>query len=374
MSLVLRARLFCCSLLLSTDSREGRLGGKLSRSLRLFSLLLAVFAGTISSLGRPARALTPPRGQASRPPTRAGSRIVTDEVGRRVAIPGDVRRIVSLAPNLTETVYALGLGDRLVGDTSYCDTPPEAKTKPHVGGPTNASVEAIVALRPDLVFATMINREETVDALAHLGIPVYTTDPHTVRGMIRSVDRMAEMLGAEKQGAALAAKLNTTLKELQARLATVPPTPVLFVVWLDPLITIGENTFIADALRCAGAESVISSKQNWPQIGLEEVVRLQPDYIVLAGSHTGEGRRTIESLRSRAVWKDLEAVKSGRVVIISDEINRPSPALIDVIEQLARDLHPPAFAAGEGPIRSPDDRGPEAVAAKRKLRSDACPR
>ncbi|HXW56083.1 MAG TPA: helical backbone metal receptor [Candidatus Cybelea sp.] len=346
----------------------------MSRSLRLVSLLLAVFAGTISWLARPARALTPPRGQASLPPMRAGSRMVTDEVGRRVVIPGDVRRIVSLAPNLTETVYALGLGDRLVGDTSYCDTPPEAKTKPHVGGPTNASVEAIVALRPDLVFATMINREETVDALAHLGIPVYTTDPHTVRGMIRSVDRMAEVLGAEKQGAALTAKLNTTLEELQARLATVRPTRVLFVVWLDPLITVGENTFIADALRCAGAESVISSRQNWPQIGLEEVVRLQPDYIVLAASHTGEGSRTIQSLHSRAVWRDLEAVESGRVAIISDEINRPSPALIDVIEQLARDLHPQAFAGRDGPVRSADDPGPEAVAAARKPRSDACPR
>jgi iron complex transport system substrate-binding protein len=342
----------------------------LSRSRRQLLCLLAGLAGTIGWLARPAWGLTAPRGQASRPATREGWRIVIDEVGRRVAIPDDVRRIVSLAPNLTETVYALGLGDRLVGDTTYCDTPPDAKRKPHVGGPTNASVEAIVSLRPDLVFATMINREQTVDALAHLGIPVYTTDPHTVRGMIDSVGRIAEMLGAERQGTALVRRLNTTLEELHARLAAIPPTPVLFVVWLDPLITVGENTFIADALRCAGAQSVISSKQNWPQISLEEVVRLQPEYIVLAGSHTGEDTQTIENLRSRAVWKDLEAVKSGRVAIISDEINRPSPALIDVIDQLARDLHAKTFAADHR-IQSTDDPGPEAIATT-KMRSDPC--
>jgi iron complex transport system substrate-binding protein len=284
--------------------------------------------------------------QSAEPGNQAASRVVTDEVGRRVAIPAEVRRIVSLAPNLTETVYALGAGDHLVGDTTFCDTPPAAKLKPHVGGPQDANVEAIVALRPDLVFATMINREETVDALTHLGIPVYTTDPHTVRGLIDSIGRMGELIGARERGGALVTKLEGQLHALQARLAGVPPVPALFVVWLDPLITVGQNTFIADALRYAGARSVISSKQSWPQISLEEVVRLRPSYIVLAG-HTGEEGQTLENLRSRQVWKELDAVKSGHVVVISDEINRPSPALVDSIEQLAHELHPSVFAMGE---------------------------
>ena len=126
-------------------------------------------------------------------------RYVTDETGRRVAIPLRVRNIVTLAPDLTETVYALGLGERLAGDTTYCDSPPAAKDKPHVGAPQNPSLEAIVALHPDLVLATTsINSPQTVDALGAVGIAVYTSDPHTVRGMLDSIARMAELMGASK--------------------------------------------------------------------------------------------------------------------------------------------------------------------------------
>jgi iron complex transport system substrate-binding protein len=290
-------------------------------------------------------------------PGNSVARVVTDEVGRRVAVPARVKRIVTLAPNLTETIYNLGLEDKLAGDTDYCDTPPAAKAKPHVGAPLNPSLEAIVALRPDLVLATTsINRRETVDALERLGIAVYTSDPHTVRGMLDSIAKMAALIessdnssptddeaSADAKGAAFVARLEARLDALHARLQDLPLVHVLFVVWEDPLISIGQNTFIADALRWAGAESVILSKQNWPQVTFEEVVRLEPEYIVLANSHTGEGQRTVANLRGRAGWKGLPAVESGRVAIISEEIDRPSPGLIDAIEQLARELHPEAF-------------------------------
>ncbi len=276
------------------------------------------------------------------------ARVVTDETGRRVAIPADVKRVVSLAPNLTETIYALGLEGRLAGDTDYCDTPPAAKLKPHVGGAQNPSLEAIVALHPDLVLATTsINRIETVDGLAKVGIAVYTTDPQTVRGMLESTARIAGLMGAEAQGSALVAKLQARLDALAARLAEVTPVHALFVVWEDPLITIGQNTFIADALRWAGAESVILSQEKWPRVSFEEVVRLQPEYIVFASNHAGFGAEELGVLRSREAWKQLRAVESGHVAVISEEINRPSPGLVDAIEQLAREVHPEAFRAAE---------------------------
>lgn len=278
------------------------------------------------------------------------TRTVTDGVGRRVKIPATVDRIVSLAPNLTETLYALGLGDKLVGDTSYCDRPPAAKLKPHVGGPQNPSIEAIVALHPDLVFATTsINRRETVDALDRLGLSVYTTDPRTVRRMIESFGHMADLAGAKSQGAALTADLNDRLDALHTRLENLPPVRVVFVVWLDPLQSVGRKTFIADALRWAGAESVVRTDQNWPLLSFEEVVRLQPDYLVFAASHTGEGAVTASDLRSRAVWKDLPAVQQDHIAIISDEIDRPAPALVGAIEQLAREVHPDAFKTSLAP-------------------------
>lgn len=307
----------------------------------------------------PILATTPPQASAARfrahsGAQESGARVVTDEVGRRVVMPAQVNRIVTLAPNLTETVYALGLGDKLAGDTDACDTPPAAKQKPHVGNPQNPSLEAVVALHPDLVLATTsINRAETADALARLGIAVYTTagDTQTVLNLLDSVERMAELMGAGPRGTELAGGLRHRLDALHARLEDRPMVHVLFVVWEDPLITISQNTFIADALRWAGAESIVLSDRNWPQLSIEEVVRLQPDYIVFAGSHGESAATELADLRARAVWRDLDAVEMGHVVNLSEEAIRPSPGLIDAIEQLAREVHPEAFSE-KGEIRN----------------------
>jgi iron complex transport system substrate-binding protein len=276
------------------------------------------------------------------------TKIVTDETGRRVSVPVNVQRIVSLAPNLTETVYALGLENKLAGDTTYCDTPAAAKEKPHVGAPLNPSLEAIVALHPDLVLATAINRWETVEALTRLGIAVYSTDPRTVRDMLESITLLGDLMGAHERGATLVAKLQMTLDDLQTRLRERPLVHVLFVVWEDPLITIGQNTFIADALRYAGAESVIISKQDWPQISMEEALRLEPEYIVLTSDHSeSDDSDQVRELRARGVWNQLEAVKLGRIVVAGEEVTRPSPGLVATIVELAHGLHPEIFGVAE---------------------------
>jgi iron complex transport system substrate-binding protein len=282
------------------------------------------------------------------------TKLVTDETGRRMAIPLNVQRVVSLAPNLTETIYALGLDGKLAGDTTYCDIPAAAKNKPHVGGPQDPSLEAIVALHPDLVLASAsINRPVTADALLKIGVPVYTSDPHTMAGMLSSTAMMADLLGASEQGAKLVAELQRRLDALHTALQDRPMAHVLFVVWEDPLISIGQNTFIADALRWAGAESIIVTNQNWPQVSMEEVVRLQPDYIVLTADHlAAETHEHVNNLRDRPTWRELRAVELGRVVMASDEFTRPSPGLVDAIESLAHELHPEAFsgsAAGLAP-------------------------
>src|ERR1700677_792046 len=268
-------------------------------------------------------------------------KIVTDETGRRVAIPFSVRHVVTLAPDWTETVYALGLEDKLAADTTFCDTPAAAKWKPHIGSPQTPSLEAIVALHPDLVLATTsINRAETADALLRLGIPVYTSDPHTVRGMLESIARMADLMGANEQGTALVAQLQARLDAVHARIAELPLVHVLFVVWEDPLITIGQNTFIADALRWAGAESVIVANQNWPQVSMEEIVRLQPEYILFTANHSEADRdHELDRLRTQPAWKALKAIQMGDILRVNDEITKPSPGLIGAIEQIAHELH-----------------------------------
>src|SRR5260221_13438127 len=161
--------------------------------------------------------------------TTPAHREVTDETGRVVRLPAQIMRIVSLAPSLTETVYALGLQDKLVGDTEYCDYPPDATKKHKVGGAINPNMEEIALLKPDVVLVVKsLNRLETVRALEQLGIPVYSADPHDVTAVLASMKRLSEVLGAEGAGAALEAKLRERLAAIHAKLNGVAPSPVLF--------------------------------------------------------------------------------------------------------------------------------------------------
>jgi iron complex transport system substrate-binding protein len=281
-----------------------------------------------------------------------GARLVEirDELGRTVRLPAVPQRIVSLAPSLTETVFALELGDRLVGVTDYCDYPPEARTRARVGGPINPNLEQIVSLHPDVVLATRaLNRRETVEALDRLGFAVYTTDPHTVEEVIASTRGLGKALGTEPHAEALAESLERRLAELQKRLAGRTPKRVFFVVWADPIISVGPHTFLADALRRAGAQSVVETPQDWPVLSIEEVLRQNPDFLVLAGTHPHDAQSTLEDLRERVGWRSLDSVRQGHFAIVSDALTRPAPRLIDAIEELARQLHPDAF-----PVEAPD--------------------
>jgi iron complex transport system substrate-binding protein len=294
------------------------------------------------------------------------TRLLTDEIGRRVEVSTKVNRIVSLAPNLTEIVFALGEGDRLAGDTDYCDYPQEATRKPHVGGATNPNLEEVVALMPDLVLATKaINRRETVDGLARIRVPVYVTDdPRTVGEMIASIEHIGKVLHAEKNAAPLVEDLRARLSSLDRRIAAAVPRSVFFVVWTDPLISVGRGTFIADALRLAGARSVVDARAEWPRINFEEIVKLQPEFLVFASAHAADTKRDIDTLRTRPGWRDLNAMRDGKTIVISDSINRPAPRMVDAVEQLAHALHPDLFALAGSSATSAYD-GEEVCACAR---------
>jgi iron complex transport system substrate-binding protein len=330
--------------LILRERRGGKAPGrKLWRAATWRGVALVAALSCAYSAGASANAAQTTTAQDARP----AQREVTDEVGRKVLLPQEVKRIVSLAPNLTEIVFALGKGVRLVGDTDYCDYPPEAEQKPHVGGLVNPNLEEVAALKPDLVLASKsINRRETVDALDRLGVPVFVTDPHSVEGMIASVEHIGAAIGAEKAAAELAQDMRDRVAEVDKRVNGKKTSRVFFIVWTDPLISIGNDTFIADAVRRAGGQSIVDTKTEWPHVSLEEVVHLQPDILVFASAHGGETHREIDELRYRPGWKDLAAMQQDNFVVVSDAINRPAPRMVDVIERLARMLHPDAFSAG----------------------------
>jgi len=273
----------------------------------------------------------------------------TDEAGRRVSVPVSPQRIISLAPAMTETLFALGVEDRIGGVTDFCDYPPAARKKPRIGGAINPNFEQIVALQPDLVLAQALtlNRRETVDALERLGLTVYATSASTVEGVLESTRLVGEVTGAGQRGEQLVTQLRERLGRLKQRLEGRPPRRVLFVVWHEPLISVGTETFLGDALRLAGAVPVVETEQDWPRLSLEEVVRQQPEYLVFASAHEQGVEHLLAGLKQRPGWRDLEAMKHHRVAIVSDAINRPAPRLVEAIEQLARQLHPEAFEEKE---------------------------
>lgn len=270
-------------------------------------------------------------------------RLVVDETGRRVGVPARVERIVSLAPSITEILFALGLESRLAGVTDWCDFPPAAKSKPSVGQVISPSLEKIAALKPDLVLATTAgNRRETATAIERLGIPLYGLNPRSVEEVLTSIRTLGELLHVQQAGADLEAGLRSRLETVAARVGGRPRPRVLFVLWLEPLMSIGRQTFVHDALVRAGAESVSADRpEDWPRLSLEEALRQNPDYLILA--HSPALERRLATLRTDPVWSTLRALRENHVVLLDEAVLRPGPRIVDAIEQLARALHPEAF-------------------------------
>jgi len=276
------------------------------------------------------------------------ARMVEDQTGRRVNIPEHPQRLISLAPSITETLFALGLGDRVVGDTDYCEYPPEAKLKPRVGPILNPNLEKIVALKPDLVLGSPeANRRETADRLERLGIPLYGVTAHTVDETLHSIEDLGRVLGHEPEARKLVISLRQRIEAVEKRVASRPRPKVLFVVWYRPLTTAGPNTFITDVIQRAGGTSISQDlRGEWPRLSLEEALRRDPDVILFPRSESFSPE--LEEFQRLPGWRDMRAVKDRQMFFISDAIIRPSPRLVDALEEVARALHPPQ---GEGEER-----------------------
>lgn len=270
----------------------------------------------------------------------APARQVIDQTGRSVNVPERPQRLISLAPSITETIYALGLGGRLVGNTDYCDYPPEAKQKPRVGSVLNPNLERIVALKPDLVIGSAeANRLETADRLERLGIPLYGVTAHTVDEALASIEDLGRALGDEAAARNVVVQLRARAADVEKRIAGRQPVKVLFVVWHRPLTTAGRHTFVSDVIRRAGGVSIADDLLgDWPRMSLEEAVRRKPDVILF--SHSESFTPNLDEFESLPGWRGLPAVRNGRMHFISDSIVRPSPRLIDALEDVARILHP----------------------------------
>ncbi len=275
-------------------------------------------------------------------PRRAASdqpRQVTDEIGRSVSVPAAPQRIVSLAPSITETLFALGLGDRVVGVTTYCDYPPEATAKEKVGDTLRPSVEKIVALRADLVITSTASQlEQFVRKLDELHIPVYVSSPRKIADIGTTIARLGELTGATERAQQLSSDLQNRLGQIDSRLQAAQRPRVLVLLGTEPLITAGGNTFINDLIERAGGRSISASETaEYPQYSLETAVASRPEVIFLEAQEA----RLPERL------KETPAARASRVFHIDDNLMlRPGPRIINGLEQMAADIHPEIFGAG----------------------------
>jgi iron complex transport system substrate-binding protein len=273
----------------------------------------------------------------------AADRELVDAVGRHVRVPATPHRVVTLAPSLTETVYSLGGGAEVVGVTDFTDWPPEARTRPSIGGIIKPSLEKLVALSPDLVIATReVNRKDTIDALDRLGLPVFVVDPQGLDGVLDSIRHVGRALNRSGDADRLVARLQARRAVIMARVHGLPRPRVLLVIWPDPVMTIGHGAFITEVISAAGGQSVTSDlAQPFPQISLEEVVQRNPDFLLLPAN--GHQPISIADLRRRPGWDRVEAVRSQHVIYYDERLDHSSPLAFDALEELAKRLHPDAF-------------------------------
>ncbi len=267
-----------------------------------------------------------------------------DEVGRKLEAQGSPQRIVSVAPSVTETLFALGLGDRLVGVSSYCQFPPEALKKEKVGGYINPSLEKIVALRPDLVIGIAEGDLKTfVDKLAKLKIPVYITNPKNVSEVITSMQHIGEVTYSVQSAQRVTQAMKERIQAIQTKVQGRPHPRVLHVLNFEPLISAGKGTFVDDLIRLGGGRNIAETAQGkYPRFSLEEVLAVDPEVIILASMRSDDP--LTEQRRWWERWKTITAVRQGRIhVLNSDLIHRPSPRIVDGLEQVARAIHPEAF-------------------------------
>lgn len=272
--------------------------------------------------------------------------VVIDQMGREVTIDGIPQRIISLSPSNTEVAFALGLADRLVGVTDYCNYPLEALEKEKIGGFSTPSIEKIVELEPDLVLASTIHTEE-VPRLEALGISVLVVESSKLFDLYTSISLVAEVTGVSASGEALIASMQERINAVEIIVSAVPSNErvrVYYEVYSDPLMSAGEEAFINEIIALAGGINIFSDiAEKYPQISAEVVAERQPEIILFPDYH-GTADLILESMTGRPGWESVPAVINSRVYVVSDDtFTRPGPRIVEAVEEAAKLFYPELF-------------------------------
>src|SRR5262245_33549875 len=255
------------------------------------------------------------------------------------------QRIVSVAPGITEILFALGAGDRVVGVTTYCRYPEAARAKPKIGGYTTPSLESILALRPDQVIM-MKNRPDIAQKLKQTGIDVVELQPENLAGIYAAINVISAAIGAPDKGRALVQSIQKQLQQIAAKTPAGPKSKVLFIVGRSPgsvsdLIAVGRGSYLHELIGLAGAENVFADAAvPYPKVNMEDVIRRNPDLIIDMGPGMGDNDLVTESQRQaiKQLWKKysfLRAVQRDAVFPVSaDYFVTQGPRVVEAVRDI----------------------------------------
>jgi iron complex transport system substrate-binding protein len=321
--------------------------------IRTLVALCLVCSWALTACGAPATTAPPPSisvpvSQTAAPAPVTYPVTLRDDAGRQVTVRRQPARIVSAAPSTTEILFALGLGDRVVGVTTFCDYPEAAKSKPKIGG-LRPNLEAVVAQQPDLVLGVRGTPDDLIAALEAQQIPVAILNPSGFAGVLANIRAVGQMTDT----AAAAAQLVETMQQrwdavaAKAKTATTRPRVLYEIDASDPaaISAAGAGTFIDAMITAAAGANVVAALapgQQYPKLSAEAVLTANPDLIILGDAQFGQSAETVAR---RPGWSTLAAVQRGAIAGIADSnlTSRAGPRLVDGLEVVAKAIHPELF-------------------------------
>jgi len=273
-------------------------------------------------------------------PTSPGA--IVDDLGRSVNIEKIPQRIVSLSPSITEILFSLELGDEVVGVTDACDYPEEARNKTSVGGYFATSLEAIIVQEPDVVFSD--GHDPVCAQLDGLGVTMVVLQPKDINGILRDIELVGEITGKEIKAEELIAEMEGRIGSVAAKTAGGQKPTVFYVIDVSEPSkpwTAGNGSFVDALISLAGGQNIAKTASPWAQFSLEALVSADPELIIVDASH---GAASIPDFKTLPGWKEMSAVKEGKVYRIDGDLtSRPGPRIVDGLEQMTKIIHPELF-------------------------------
>jgi len=275
-------------------------------------------------------------------------RTFLDDTGRKLYLAKHPKRIISLAPSITEMLFALGLNAEIVGVTEFCDFPPEALNKPKVGY-AQPNLETIVALQPDLILAPKsFLRADILGKLEQLKIPTFMLEPTAVEDILSHIQLLGRMVGKTPEANKETARIRKRIADLSSRLEGLSRPTILYVINSEPFITVGPGSYIHHLIELAGGTNAAENANSpYPRLSMEEVLKQDPEYILFpVGKFEGIPQAEQDKWKR---WTMISAVKQGQLFQIqADLLNRPGPRVIEGLEILVQVLHPEVMKAEPG--------------------------